>query len=145
MNLNRAAEGFSKKPKHSQPSTKRLPLLQSQHFNHSDSFFDEVYLCQPPRKVCFLNRISLISSDTLRQLAFAYTEVLLHCIYIYLCICLWIYWWSELLQSKDASRVSTDKGIPVYSYFEKGFWKKCTLDNPWKVIWDMINTLFLTL
>ena len=30
--------------------------------------------------------------------------------------------------------------VVEYSYFEKGFPKKCGSDNP--KIWDMINTLF---
>ena len=35
----------------------------------------------------------------------------------------------------------------AYSYFEKGCQKKCARDNPEakKIIWDMFNTLFLTL
>ena len=42
------------------------------------------------------------------------------------------------------------KGVPflskmVYSYFEKGCPKKCARDHPERVIWDMIDTLFLTL
>ena len=32
----------------------------------------------------------------------------------------------------------------VYSYFEKGCRKKCAREKSRKVIWDMINTLFLT-
>ena len=33
----------------------------------------------------------------------------------------------------------------VYSYFEKGCWRKMCMRQSRKVIWDMINTLFLTL
>ena len=34
--------------------------------------------------------------------------------------------------------------IEIYSYFEKGCWKKMCTRQSRKVIWDMIDTLFLT-